>query len=188
MPSNEPTMQGLKPLTKNAIKFCELVVKGDRPVQAYATAYRPGENAKKASIHSAAARLMGDPRVQRHIEGLKRKSEKALLEQSIGLKEWTLARLKEEASDSNSPPASRVSALSILARASKLIETGSQQQVNVNVANITRPSAEVESELIARLSALAQAPVSPDETEDEDDILGEDGSEDDVDSEGDDAT
>lgn len=179
MPSNEPKMQGLKPLTKNAIKFCELVVKGDRPVQAYATAYRPGENAKKASIHSAAARLMGDPRVQRHIEGLKRKSEKALLEQSIGLREWTLTRLKEEASDSNSPPASRVSALSILARASKLIETGSQQ-VNVNVANVTRPSAEVESELIARLSALVQTPVSPDDAEDEDDILGEDGSEDDV--------
>lgn len=184
MPSNEPKMQGLKPLTKNAIKFCELVVKGDRPVQAYATAYRPGENAKKASIHSAAARLMGDPRVQRHIEGLKRKSEKAILEQSIGLREWTLARLKEEASDSSSPPASRVSALSILARASKLIETGSQQ-VNVNVANITRPSAEVESELIARLSALVQAPVSPDETGDEDDVIEGD-IEDDV--EGEDAT
>jgi hypothetical protein len=178
MPSNEPKMQGLKPLTKNAIKFCELVVKGDRPVQAYVTAYRPGESTKKASIHSMAARLMGDPRVQRHIEGLKRKSEKALLQESIGLREWTLTRLKEEASDGNSPPASRVSALSILARASKLIETGSQQ-VNVNVANITRPSAEVESELIARLSALTQAPVSPDEAEDEDGILGEDGSEDD---------
>jgi len=174
MPSNEPKMQGLKPLTKNAIKFCELVVKGDRPVQAYATAYRPGDNAKKASIHSAAARLMGDPRVQRHIEGLKRKSEKTLLEQSIGLREWTLTRLKEEASDGNSPPASRVSALSILARASKLIETGSQQ-VNVNVANITRPSAEVESELIARLSALVQTPVSPDETDDEDDAIEDDG-------------
>ena len=52
--------------------------------------------------------------------------------------------------------------------------------MNVNVANVMRPSAEVESELIARLSALAQAPVSHDDTEDEDDILGEDGSEDDV--------
>ncbi len=179
MPSNEPTMQGLKPLTKNAIKFCELVVKGDRPVQAYATAYRPGDNAKKASIHSAAARLMGDPRVQRHIEGLKRKSEKTLLEQSIGLREWTLARLKEEAGDKESPPASRVSALMGLARITKLIETGSQQ-VNVNVANISRPSAEVESELIARLSALVQAPVSPDDTDDEDDIIYGDDSEDDV--------
>lgn len=177
MPSNEPKMQGLKPLTKNAIKFCELVVKGDRPVQAYVTAYRPGESTKKASIHSMAARLMGDPRVQRHIEGLKRKSEKTLLEQSIGLREWTLTRLKEEASDGNSPPASRVSALSILARASKLIETGSQQ-VNVNVANVMRPSAEVESELIARLSALVQAPVSPDETDDEDDVIDGDDSED----------
>jgi hypothetical protein len=186
MPSNEPTMQGLKPLTKNAIKFCELVVKGDRPVQAYATAYRPGDNAKKASIHSAAARLMGDPRVQRHIEGLKRKSEKTLLEQSIGLREWTLTRLKEEASDGNSPPASRVSALSILARASKLIETGSQQ-VNVNVANVMRPSAEVESELIARLSALVQAPVSPDETDDEDDVIECDDSEDGEESESDSA-
>ena len=186
MPSNEPTMQGLKPLTKNAIKFCELVVKGDRPVQAYATAYRPGDNAKKASIHSAAARLMGDPRVQRHIEGLKRKSEKTLLEQSIGLREWTLTRLKEEASDGNSPPASRVSALSILARASKLIETGSQQ-VNVNVANVMRPSAEVESELIARLSALVQAPVSPDETDDEDDVIECDDSEDGEESETDSA-
>ncbi len=153
MPSNRPTMQGLKPLTKNAIKFCELVVKGNRPVQAYATAYRPGESAKKASIHSAAARLMGDPRVQRHIEGLKRKSEKAILEQSIGLREWTLERLKEEASDRDSPPASRVSALGLLARASKLIESGNQQ-VNVNVANVTRPSSEIEQELIARLSAL----------------------------------
>ena len=76
-----------------------------------------------------------------------------------------------------------MSALSILARASKLIETGSQQQVNVNVANITRPSAEVESELIARLSALVQAPVSPDDAEGEGDILGED----DVEGEGDDA-
>jgi hypothetical protein len=179
-------MQGLKPLTKNAIKFCELVVKGDRPVQAYATAYRPGDNAKKASIHSAAARLMGDPRVQRHIEGLKRKSEKTLLEQSIGLREWTLTRLKEEASDGNSPPASRVSALSILARASKLIETGSQQ-VNVNVANVMRPSAEVESELIARLSALVQAPVSPDETDDEDDVIECDDSEDGEESESDSA-
>jgi hypothetical protein len=126
-----------------------------------------------------AARLMGDPRVQRHIEGLKRKSEKTLLQESIGLREWTLARLKEEASDSNSPPASRVSALSLLARASKLIENGSQQQVNVNVANITRPSAEVESELIARLSALVQTPVSPDDTGDEDDVI-EDDSEDDA--------
>jgi len=153
MPSNEPIMQGLKPLTKNALKFCELVVKGDRPVQAYATAYRPGESAKKTSIHSAAARLMGDPRVRRHIEALKRKSEKALLEQSIGLREWTLERLKEEASDRDSPPASRVSALGLLARASKLIESGSSQ-VNVNVGVATRPSAEVEQELIARLSAL----------------------------------
>jgi len=173
MPSNEPIMQGLKPLTKNAIKFCELVVKGDRPVQAYVTAYRPGESTKKASIHSMAARLMGDPRVQRHIEGLKRKSEKALLQESIGLREWTLARLKEEASDANSPPASRVSALSLLARASKLIESGSQQQVNVNVANVTRSSAEVESELVSRLSALVQAPVSPDDAEDEDGIEGD---------------
>jgi hypothetical protein len=154
MPSNEPTMQGLKPLSKNALKFCNLVVKGDRPVQAYVTAFRPGENAKKTSIHSAAARMMGDPRVKRHIDALKRKSEKALLEESIALRDWTLARLKEEASDRDSPPASRVSALGILARASKLVESGSAQ-VNVNVANVVRPSAEVEQELVARLSALA---------------------------------
>lgn len=154
MPSNEPTMQGLKPLSKNALKFCNLVVKGDRPVQAYVTAFRPGENAKKTSIHSAAARMMGDPRVKRHIEALKRKSEKALLEESIALRDWTLARLKEEAIDKDSPPASRVSALGILARASKLVENGSTQ-VNVNVANVVRPSAEVEQELVARLSALA---------------------------------
>ena len=181
MPSNEPKMQGLKPLTKNAIKFCELVVKGDRPVQAYVTAYRPGESTKKASIHSMAARLMGDPRVQRHIEGLKNKSEKALLKESIGLREWTLARLKEEAGDKESPPASRVSALMGLARITKLIESGNQQ-VNVNVANITRPSAEVESELIARLSALVQTPVSPDETDDEDDAIDGDDGEDEADS------
>jgi hypothetical protein len=59
--------------------------------------------------------------------------------------------------------------------------------VNVNVANVMRPSAEVESELIARLSALVQAPVSPDEADDEDDVIECDDSEDGEESESDSA-
>jgi hypothetical protein len=92
--------------------------------------------------------------VKRQVERVRQKQEVAMAQQALGLKEWTLQRLKEEASDSESPPAARVSALALLAKASKLIESGSQ--VSVNVANVSRPSADIERELLERLTAISQ--------------------------------
>jgi len=177
MPSNEPVTQGLGPLTPKALKFCELVAKGHRPSEAYIEAYRVQGTPKKRSIQAAAARLTGDARVQRQVAKLKEKDATAAFQQAIGLRQWTLDRLKEEASDPNSPPASRVSALSVLARASRLIESGSQQNVSVNVASVSRSSAEIESELLERLSRIGGASVEPSvcqEDIEEGEVLGED--------------
>ena len=159
MPSNEPTAQGLAPLTPKALKYCELLAKGHRPSEAYIEAYAVKGTPKKKSIQAAAARLSGDARVQRQVAKLKEKDATAAFQQAIGLRQWTLDRLKEEASDPNSPPAARVSALGVLARASRLIESGSQQSVSVNVATVGRSSAEIEGELLERLSKVRGASV-----------------------------
>jgi hypothetical protein len=143
----------LQPLTPKALKFCELIAKGHRAAEAYLTAYDVSATTKQRSIQVAASKLLGDPRVKRQVERLKQRQEAAMAQTALGLKEWTLQRLKEEASDSENPPAARVSALALLAKASKLIESGSQ--VQVNVANVSRPSAEIEEEILARLSAVS---------------------------------
>lgn len=172
MPSNAPITEGLQPLTPKAIKFAELVAKGHKPSHAYMQAYNVEGNTKKRSIQSAAARLTGDARVQRHIERLKEKDAQAAIQQAVGLRQWTLDALKAEASNQENPAAARVSALGLLARASRLIESGSQQNVNVNVANVTRPSDEIERELLDRLSRIGGASVI------EGEILGEDDAQD----------
>jgi hypothetical protein len=150
----EKEAQGLQPLTAKALKFCEMIAKGHRSADAYITAYNVGEETGRRSIQACASRLLGDPRVKRQVERVRQKQEVAMAQQALGLKEWTLQRLKEEASDSESPPAARVSALALLAKASKLIESGSQ--VSVNVANVSRPSADIERELLERLTAISQ--------------------------------
>lgn len=154
MASNEPVTNGLKPLTPKALKFCELVAKGQRVSEAYCNSYEVQYNTKKASIHAAAGRLMGDPRVRRQIERLKEKDAAAVFQQAVGLRQWTLDRLKDEATDKENPPAARVTALGLLARASRLIESGSQQSVNVNVATVNRSASEIERELLDRLASL----------------------------------
>ena len=158
----EKEVQGLQPLTAKALKFCEMIAKGHRSADAYMTAYNTSEDTSKRSIQACASRLLGDPRVKRQVERVRQKQDVAMAQQALGLKEWTLQRLKEEASDSESPPAARVSALALLAKASKLIESGSQ--VSVNVANVSRPSAEIEQELLARLTAISQTPNTYDVT------------------------
>lgn len=152
----------LQPLTAKALKFCDLIAKGHRAAEAYLTAYDVSATTKQRSIQVAASKLLGDPRVKRQVERLKQKQEAAMVQTALGLKEWTLERLKQEASDSDNPPAARVTALMGLARITKLIESGNQQ-VNVNVATVSRPSAEIEEEILARLSALSegQTPDSP---------------------------
>jgi len=187
VPTNNPIGQGLQPLTPKAIKFCELVAKGHRPSEAYIEAYRVQGTAKKRSIQAAAARLTGDARVQRQVAKLKEKDATAAFQQAIGLRQWTLDRLKEEASDKKSPPAARVSALGVLARASRLIDGNNQQNVSVNVATVSRSLADIESELLERLSRVSGASVEPSvcqENIEEGEILGEDEPQDDEEIEG----
>jgi len=146
-PFKKVLMNNSETLTPKMAAFAGFVASGKSLVDAYISAY-DWKGKSRAAARNESARLAAVPKIKERIEALKADSIIARKAQEEISKTWILDRLKDEAVDDENASSVRVRALEILAKSQGLFS----DSTSVTIEN--RSSAEVESELKQKLSAL----------------------------------
>ena len=133
--------------------------------QSYADAYRgayDAEGSKGETVRREAHRLTRNPNVAPLLDAA-RVEEARSIQRNLGLRRrWIVERLVGEAEDGDSPPASRVRALELLARQAGLFDSTEERADKRQSASEEELTAELESRLAALLPEAGSIDVTPD--------------------------
>ena len=133
-------------VTPKQARFCELVAGGMSKSESYRNAYHANGMGDR-SVRTEAHRLSHIPHIAEAIERLE-EEDSAIRHSTDRLRnDWILQRLQDEAIRPKNPAGARVRALEILARTQGMF-------TDIKHVQIHRSPAEIEEELLQRLSAL----------------------------------
>ena len=129
--------------------FVGKIIEGNSLADSYRAAY-DAEGMQPQTVRREAHRLTQRHNVATMLEGARRDEARGL-QRSLSLRRrWILERLVSEAEDDESPPASRVRALELLARQAGLFDSAEER----SDARANASEADLAAELEARLGAI----------------------------------
>ena len=133
-------------LTAKQEAFAQGVAKGGTLSDAYRSAY-DCENMKDSSVWTEASKLMDHPQVVQRVNSLQKAQEDKTLHDHARLKRLVLEQLHREAMTADSDSA-RIRALELLGKSIAMFTDRVEQDES------PRSSAEIERELVERLSSI----------------------------------
>ena len=134
-------------MTPKQSAFAGFVVEGDSYVDAYRKAYNT-EKMSDVVVRNEASALAKNEKVRGAIESLRAMSSSARAAHEKLNNEWIIQRLQEEAVSARNPAATRVRALELLGKTSKLFD----ESTHVTLEH--RSPEDVEKELMEKLGTL----------------------------------
>ena len=141
-----------KKLTTKQRAFVNEVASGDHSTQVDAYVAAGYSNAgKRKTVKEAASRLAADSNVVATIEERTEAIERKAAMGMVASRRYVLRRLREEADDPASPASARITALSLLAKASGALDDASDRESKRSNAS----EEDLLSELEARLRTIA---------------------------------
>ena len=104
-----------KRLTSKQQKFLEGLIAGLSAVDSYRNAYVT-ENMSERAVRVESSRLKNHPIITLHLDRHSAAVDTQLRRNTLSSRGWIVSRLEQEATDSESPAASRISALALLGK------------------------------------------------------------------------
>ena len=140
-------------LTEMQQRFVMLIASGEAPsiVEAYQQAGYGTATKNRKALRDNASQLASKPYMKAAIQAAREAVDSKTHSALYASRRWILRRLREEASDDDSPASARIAALSLLAKASGALDSASERGDKRDQQ--TRES--LAAELSSRLQAIA---------------------------------